>query len=156
GHENVVPAAETWLERIDGREISRRGQASDEGVAGGIEGDAAAEVRVAATQVRGVDPRAGRAQLGHKGRAAVDRTAAAVISALVGRAGHGKIARIGRAYHIRVARGVDGDAAGRVRLAPPEVDRVNQHRIDDQRPATIIRAQLKADFLVWLEHVAAG
>src|SRR2546430_15676473 len=53
------------------------------------------------------------------------------------------------------ARGAPREAAANVVAAPAEVGGVDEDRVDDQRPAAVIRRELEADLLRPVEHVAA-
>ena len=67
-----------------------------------------------------------------------------------------KIERGDIARNVSVSVGVDGDIDSSFLNTAAEVGRVGEHRVDDQRPAAIMRGHLKADLIRALEHVAPG
>src|SRR5207237_1655118 len=67
-----------------------------------------------------------------------------------------EVGGIGTTRHVRVARGVHGDPVAPVVATAPEVGGVNEHRIDDQRPAGVVGRDLKPNLSRALEDVTTG
>src|SRR5205823_4272484 len=57
--------------------------------------------------------------------------------------------------HVGAAGGVDGDAIALVKEGPAQEGGVNEGRIDHERPARIVRGDVKADLMWPCEHVGA-
>ena len=132
------------------RKVGRNGEARHVCVAGCIHGDAVALLRTAAAEIGGVHERGARGiELRHKDVDGVERCIERPWR-------RGEVGRNGGARHVGVAGHIHGDAGGYITIAAAEVGGVDEHRIDDQRPAAVIRGYLEADATRVFEHVATS
>src|SRR2546427_9092854 len=72
-----------------------------------------------------------------------------------GTGGRREVGRGGEARHVGMATGIDCNAQALVNRTAAEVGGVRECRVDDQRPAPIVSAYLKADLVAAFELVTA-
>jgi len=143
GNEDVVGA--TAVTRLEGptshREVCRTGPACHVRVAGAVDGDAEALVIADAAEIRGVnEPRPRRIHLRYEG---IAKDAAAVETRVEGASDRREVTRKGLARHVGISGGVDRDRSPGISAHPPEVRGVEEHRINDERPAGSYVSTLK-------------
>ena len=110
-------------------------------VAGGVHGDAVALVKAVAAEIGGVDEGgACRVELRHEGVGL-----AAAEGRLEGPRRRWEVAGTSETRHVGVPHGVDGDAEALVTATALEVGGVGEHRVDDERPAPVVRRDLNCN-----------
>ena len=136
------------LQQGRGREVPRKRGAGHVRRTGGIDTDGRGRILIQSADVGGVDERiASRRQLGHE---CVAEAGPERLSGVHGR----KVGRVRLAHHHDVASGIDGHGVGPLLVRSAEIRRVVQDRIDHERQALVVLADVEPDVSVRPHDVA--